>query len=86
VVLQFLAHAATSSSSSTSASGLEGRIVASTPVLEAFGNAKTLLNDNSSRYGKFLMLQVRVAACRPALAARRPARVVLRARVVQPLG
>jgi hypothetical protein len=38
---------------------LETRIIASTPVLEAFGNARTVMNDNSSRYGKFLMLQVR---------------------------
>mmetsp|Transcript_26989 Transcript_26989/g.66543 ORF Transcript_26989/g.66543 Transcript_26989/m.66543 type:complete len:1539 (+) Transcript_26989:64-4680(+) len=57
IILQFLAHAATASSSSSSIAGLEGRIIASTPVLEAFGNARTLINDNSSRYGKFLMLQ-----------------------------
>lgn len=60
IILQYLAHAATSSGGS----GLEGRIIASTPVLEAFGNAQTHMNDNSSRYGKFLMLQVRRAVRR----------------------
>lgn len=51
-VIQYLAKIAGGGSS------LEEQIIQANPILEAFGNAQTVRNNNSSRFGKFVRIEL----------------------------
>ncbi|KEG12942.1 putative myosin heavy chain [Trypanosoma grayi] len=60
IVLQYLGIVSSLSGSGEerkTALSVGERLVACSPVLECFGNAKTVRNDNSSRFGKFMKVK-----------------------------
>lgn len=58
IVIQYLASiAGEGRSTNKSANRLEQQILQANPILEAFGNAQTIRNNNSSRFGKFIRIE-----------------------------
>ena len=77
LVLQYLADI------SGAGDAVEQQLLQSNPIIEAFGNAKTVANDNSSRFGKFIQVlfneHSRISGCRIQQYLLEKSRVVLQA-------
>ena len=60
IVMKYLSRISSKMSGEAQKSGaqdIQGKIIGASPFLEAFGNAKTKRNNNSSRFGKFMRIK-----------------------------
>lgn len=57
---KIMQYVAAVSGASEQVNTVKNKLLSTNPVLEAFGNAKTTRNDNSSRFGKYMDIQVSV--------------------------